>query len=292
VVLSFLTRVNVVTLLATRGLQVPVVISERNNPLRQGIGRTWTFVRDQLYPLASRLVVMTKRASEYFPQGRPLVTVIPNPVVLPDGWRERRGGHRLVAVGRLVEQKGFDLLLEAFARVAPEFPQWTLVIWGEGQLRRSLEAHRDHLGLNGRVQMPGVTARPGIWVEDADVFVLSSRYEGWGIVLSEAMAAGLPVVSFDCPFGPAEMVVHEADGLLVPAEDVDALALAFRRVLSDASLRSRLATAARESARRFSPEAVMAAWDSVIDETYRADTKRLRSPEARSDRPRSTVSTS
>lgn len=269
-IVSFLTKVNVVTLIAARGLGIPIIVSERNNPKRQGFGRIWTSLRDLLYPQASRLVVMTKTALGSYPRfGSLKAEVIPNPVVIPAAHKMSHTGRRIVATGRLVEQKGFDLLLSAFAKIANEFPDWTLVIRGEGPLRKTLEEQRHELGLDGRVSMPGVTVRPGEWVEEADVFVFSSRYEGWGNVLTEAMAGGVPVISFDCPFGPREQITDNENGLLVPSEDVDALANAMRRMLSDAHLRERLGNAGRISSQRFSVEAVMEIWDRVAAEAVR-----------------------
>lgn len=128
-----------------------------------------------------------------------------------------------------------------------------------------LERKRKSLGLEGRVEFPGVTSKPGLWVETADVFVLSSRYEGWGIVLLEAMAAGLPVVSFNCKWGPAAMITHRVDGLLVPAEDVDALAADLKSVMSDEDLCERLGKHAAESALRYAPENILAQWDAVAE---------------------------
>src|SRR3546814_16985490 len=122
----------------------------------------------------------------------------------------------MAAVGRLVSQKGFDRLLDAFSRIATDHPDWTLVIWGEGPDRAALEEQRRRLGLDGRVEMPGVSKQPGGWIEQSDLFILSSRFEGWGLVLGEAMAAGLTVISFDCEWGPAEMIEQEKSGILVP----------------------------------------------------------------------------
>lgn len=263
-VLSFLTRTNVLTLLATTGLPVPVVVSERNNPALQPFGAFWKLVQHRLYPRAFGLVTMTKGALDYFPERmRSRGWVIANAVDLPGDWQKRRGNNILTAVGRLTRQKGFDLLIEAFARIASRHPEWKLVIWGEGDDRKSLEALRDALDMTDRVELPGVTQRPGLWVETADVFVLSSRYEGWGIVLLEAMASGLPVVSFACEWGPSDMVEHGEDGLLVPTNDVDALADALSRVLSDDELRSRLAANAEVSAKRYLPDRILSQWDAV-----------------------------
>lgn len=263
-VLSFLTRTNVLTLLATTGLAVPVIVSERNNPALQPFGPIWKWAQRRLYPRAFGLVTMTKGALDYFPEKmRGRGWVIANAVDLPREWQKRRGNNILTAVGRLTRQKGFDLLIEAFARIATRHPEWKLVIWGEGDDRKSLEALRDALDLKDRVELPGVTQRPGLWVETADVFVLSSRYEGWGIVLLEAMAAGLPVVSFACEWGPSDMVKHGEDGILVPRNDVDALAEALSRMLGDGELRSRLATNAEASAKRYLPERILSQWDAV-----------------------------
>ena len=264
-IISFLTRTNVLTLMATTGLGIPVIVSERNNPELQTVGPTWSWLRRRLYPRAFGLVTMTKGAMNLFPPKlRARDWIIPNQVNLPTDLQLNRGNKILAAVGRLVPQKGFDLLLDAFARIAATHPDWTLVIWGEGPERRRLTAQRDELGLRDRVLFPGVSERPGVWIETADVFVLSSRYEGWGIVLMEAMAAGLPVISFDCRFGPGEMITDGEDGLLVPNGDVDALATALSRLIRDESLRRQLGDGAAHSALRFTSERIMERWDEVI----------------------------
>ena len=211
-----LTKINVLALLASRGLAIPVVMSERNNPERQRVRGTWNWLRQRLYGTAWCVVTPSRGVLESFPQGiRARGRVIPNPVDLAPATSRRPGAGRLVAVGRLVHQKGFDLLLGAFARVAPDHPDWKLTIWGEGEERAPLEALCARLGLAGRVRLPGLTERPGQWVEDTDIFVLSSRYESFGNVITEAMAAALPVIAFECPWGPGEIVRDGEDGLLV-----------------------------------------------------------------------------
>lgn len=265
--ISFLTRTNILAILAATGMGVPVVVSERNNPALQSIGAPWRLLRRLLYPVAAGLVTMTKGARDYFPaRVRARTWVIPNSVHRPTSLEPRREGRTLTAVGRLVPQKGFDLLIDAFAIVAPKHPDWQLLIWGEGPERAALEAQRDCLGLSGRVLMPGVTLGPGSWVGSADLFVLSSRYEGWGIVLLEAMVSGLPVVSFDCQWGPREMIEDGVDGLIVPREDSAALAATLDGLMGDAFRRERLGAAAVLSSRRFDPACILAQWESVAGE--------------------------
>ena len=196
----------------------------------------------------------------------PQVFAIPNAVPdVPLGPGDP-AAHRLIAAGRLSHQKGFDLLLEAFAAVAGKHPDWILDIFGKGSLREPLEQHVARLGLGGRALLNGPTDRLGERMRDASVYVLSSRYEGFPIVLLEAMAAGLAVVSFDCLTGPGEILTDGTNGLLVPAEDVPALAAALDRAMADESLRQRLAAAAPAAVIPYSTQHVGRRWDELLAE--------------------------
>ncbi len=269
-IISFLTRTNVQTLLATQELGIPVIVSERNNPVQQNPGKVWNWLRRKTYPMATGLVTMTNGAMECFPANmRKRSWVIPNMAAwasaIPSASLNSGEIKVLTAVGRLTHQKGFDMLLEVFGKVAPLHPDWKLCIWGEGPERAALEKLRDTLGLNNCVEMPGVTDRPGQWIEGSDGFILSSRYEGWGLVLGEAMAAGLPCISFRCDFGPEDMITHGDDGLLVSANDVDAMATELDRMLGDETLRSTLGARAKETSQRFVPEIIGKRWTDMIE---------------------------
>ena len=264
-VISFLTKINVLTLLATRGLGLPVIVSERNNPRRQAAHPAWNMAIAGLYARADAIVMQSEASLACLPRAaRARAIVIPNPIAAPVSRASPADPHVIAAVGRLCAQKGFDLLLPAFAKASAGHPGWRLVIWGEGPDRAALTAQVQSLGVQERVELPGLSAEPGGWIDRAGVFVLPSRYEGFPNALGEAMRAGLPVIAFDCDFGPREMISHDVDCLLVTAENVDALADSLERTIRDSALRSRLGLAARRSAGRFDPSRIIDRWSELL----------------------------
>ena len=271
VVISFLTKANVMAILAARPSGVPVIVSERNNPTLQTFNALWRAARSYTYPKAFSFVTMTKGASEYYPERqRPRSAIIPNPVNLPESWENRRQGNTITAVGRLTGQKQFHLLIEAFSRIAPEFPDWNLVIWGEGDQRAELESQRASLGLDDRIALPGLTDQPGQWIETADVFVLTSAYEGWPNVIVEAMAAELPVVAFDCEHGVADMIEDGVTGRIVPLDDVDAFSDALASVLRNPEIRENLAQQAVKASERYNTGTIADQWLRIVEESTAA----------------------
>ena len=207
-VISYIDRTNICVLFATHGLGLPVIVREEIDPSESFIGEGWELLRRRLYPHASYVTVLTEDSLGYFSsvagiRGR----IIPN-ALTPDVFSSsdemprQKNGRTLLAMGRLDHQKGFDLLLNAFALVAERHTDWTLEIVGEGPVRDYLERCVQVRGLGERVRMPGFTRQPFDAMRRADLFVLSSLDEGFGNVLIEAMACGVAVVSFDCPSGP------------------------------------------------------------------------------------------
>jgi len=273
VVISFVDCMNVLTLMATWRLSVAVIVSERNDPRHHAIGPVWHRLRSRLYRRAKALVVQSvavrQWAEEIAPPSR--VYVIPNPVsAVPPGENEHDGiavtKPFVVAMARLVPQKGIDLLIEAFARCAQTRAQWSLVILGEGAEREALTEQVARLGVAQRVHLPGRLKTPAGVLRKAELFVLSSRHEGFPNALLEAMCLGLPAISFDCPSGPDEIIRHGVDGVLVPPEDVAALADAMGRLMDDEHERRRLGERATQVAERFSMAKVMLQWEQVIRE--------------------------
>lgn len=267
-VVAHVDRTNLMALLATRGLAVPVVVVEHNHPVLHPIGTAWSRLRDMLYPKASRIVGVSQGVVDALPPaclGRAVAIhnwVEPPPGALPSAGI---GSEHIVAMGRLVPQKGFDILVRAFATVAARSPRARLSIWGRGD-QASLRELAGQLGIDERVSLNAFTDRPAEALLSGAVMAFPSRYEGFGLVLAEAMALGVPVVAADCPSGPAEIVRHGVDGLLVPPEDPEALAAALLQVLEDDALAMRLALRAPEVLERFSFERARQAWAALLDE--------------------------
>lgn len=192
------------------------------------------------------------------------VVRIPNAAPPLPAVPSRREHKVILAAGRLVRAKGFDLLLRAFVPLAAEHPDWTLRIFGSGARRDRLQSMIAGLGLTGRAELRPKTPDLPAEMARASIYVLSSRREGMPMVVIEAMGMGLPVVSFDCPHGPAELITSGADGLLVPAGDVDALTAALRKLITDPELRDRLGDRALRSARSHDMERVGPRWSRLI----------------------------
>jgi glycosyltransferase involved in cell wall biosynthesis len=149
--------------------------------------------------------------------------------------------------------------------VARRHPGWTLRIYGGGPERAALQAQIESEGMAGRIELMGPTRQLGRALAEASVFVLSSRFEGFGLVILEAMSAGLPVVSFDCPRGPAEIITSGRDGTLVPPEDVPALADALDELVADAARRRAYGAAALQTAAAYDQREIGARWDALLD---------------------------
>jgi glycosyltransferase involved in cell wall biosynthesis len=170
----------------------------------------------------------------------------------------------LLGVGRLTEQKGFDLLISTFARLAARHPDWDLIILGEGPSRPQLEDLVRSHNLSERIFLPGQAGNIAEWYRAAEIYAMSSRFEGFPNTLAEALAHGLPAVSFDCDTGPRDIIRHQVDGLLVPAGDEDALAAALSRLMNNAALRQQFAMRAVEARERFSMERIAGMWEEVF----------------------------
>lgn len=282
VVISFIEMTNVRVLLSLIGTGIPVIVSERTDPRHHPVSRAWHFMRRNSYRMAARVVVQTDNVARWARSWLPpeKVTVIPNAVRRSIGAPVRSRpigmpqGRIVLGMGRLSPEKGFDLLIRAFAQAELHREGWSLVLLGEGAERSCLVGHAAACGIADRVFMPGLQSNPHEWLCHADIFVLSSRYEGFPNALLEAMQSGAACVAFDCESGPAEIIRDGMDGLLVPAENVGALSGALRRLASDDVLRVRLAEQARSIEGRFSTQSVYGQWQAVCESAMARNRRR------------------
>ena len=269
VVVSFTDRTNVLSIIAAIGLTIPIIVSEHTDPRQLPAGGVWNILRRLTYLRANAVVVLNNElrdvVSKFVPKKR--LYVIPNPALTIRKNQEYTLPFQvpspfIVAMGRLVKLKGFDILIEAFARC--NRGEWFLVILGEGKERKSLCEQVKKLGLESKVLLPGNVHEPSVILSRADIFVLSSRIEGFPMAILEAMSCGLPVISFDCPTGPSEIIRDGIDGVLVPKEDTQALAAAMSRLIENKDERKKIAEKAREVIKRFSLEEVILRWDNLL----------------------------
>lgn len=272
-VLGFTTLGNLLAATANAGIGIPLVVAERVDPQAHAerIGRLKTRLRDMAYARANHVVVQTRHARRslaYVPDAR--ITIIPNAVPRASALARpmepgANGRYRLQTLGRLSPEKGYDVLIAAFATIAGRFPTWDLVLHGEGPHRGALEAVVSRLGLGQRVTLPGATRAGGEVLSDAHILAFPSRYEGFPNALAEGMAAGLPVVTMAGIGGTEELIVDGETGLLASWSDpVVTLADRLAALMADAALRARLGDAARRHVAQFSPELHDDRWEAVL----------------------------
>lgn len=276
VALALMATANILLALAAMGLKGVVTVgSERTYPPSIPLGRAWEILRFYLYGHLHAVVALTTESSAWLCQHTRArrIPVIPNPVIWPLAAQiphlplpgQAKGQRTLLAVGRMSEEKGFHLLIPIFERLAPDFPDWRLTILGDGPGRPALQAQIASAGLQGRISLPGRAGNVGQWYGAADLYVMSSRFEGFPNTLVEAMAYGLPAVSFDCDTGPRDIIRHEVDGLLVPAGDVAGLESALRELMGNASLRKQFGLRAEEVRGRFAIARIANMWQELFE---------------------------
>lgn len=277
VALSLMSTPNVLLAFASHGIaDLCSIGSERSFPPRLPLGAAWDAMRKKMYGNLAAVVALTQECADWVTahSSARLVPVIPNPISWPLQEHDpripldsicRSERKILLAVGRLAAEKNFELLIQVFAESAPDCPEWDLIILGEGPERQELEAQVRAAGLEARILLPGIAGNLGEWYARAELYVLSSRFEGFPNALAEALAHGLPAVSFDCDTGPRDIVRHGVDGLLVPPDDARGLKVALERLMKDKGLRSAFASRAMEARERFSIERVAGMWENLFD---------------------------
>lgn len=272
-VLFFMTSTNVVTILATRGASIPVTVSERINPAQHVEEPMWNYGRWLTYRLAHRVVAQTPTIGQWLVKHTQApVAIIPNPLrELPTLISNRE--KLILGAGRLHPQKGFDVLIRAFASTGEAVNGWKLVIVGEGSQRKALIEIIQELELGDSVTLVGWTNNVETWFARASLVVQPSRYEGFPNVVLEAMAMGATVISTsaaDC------LIVDGVNGRLVGVDDVDDTARVMLQLMNDEQQRQGLGSAAQKVRTTYARAAIIPQWESVMLRTNHCST--IKSP--------------
>jgi glycosyltransferase involved in cell wall biosynthesis len=284
IVCSVLDHANLAAIAACRNLpkRPKLLIGVQNTPSAQyhrawhPLDRTMRFLLKQCYPNVDRIIALSQGVSADVISLVPEIdhcteiiynagvdeSVIAGANIVPSETKPI-DAPLIVACGRLTEQKGFPYLLEALAKVRQTIPAH-LWILGEGRQRRELEQQIQILGLTDCVRLLGFQTNPYQYMAIADVFVLSSIYEGFGNVVVEAMACGAPIISTDCPYGPGEIIESGSSGLLVPPADINAIADAILQVLTHTELRQKLSANGKKRSHDFHASKIATAYEELF----------------------------
>lgn len=267
IICSFISDVAFMCRLATIGLRITYISAERGDPYTMPL--KWQLPVKWAYNKSDYCIFQLKKAMDYFGDNlKKKSYVIPNPyatneLVKPyDGVREKT----IISVGRFDNQKGYDVLIKAFAKFLIEEPDYRLIIYGDGELRECLLKTAEAIGVVEKVEMPGYISNVSEKIRKAGIFVLSSRFEGIPNSLIEAMSLGIPTISTDCtPGGPAFLTDNGRRGLLVPVDDEHEMVKAMIRIASDSVLAKKLSNEGKEIVDILNPEIIENEWLGVFE---------------------------
>jgi glycosyltransferase involved in cell wall biosynthesis len=256
------------TVPALAGLDVNHICWEHFN-FHNDLGKS---ARKMARQLAARycdsVVTLTERDKQYWLKNtrhKSQITAIANPCPFPpQDYIKRENTKIVLAVGGLTQVKGFDMLLEAWIQVSSSMPEWKLVIVGEGEDRSKLTEFIKKNGLMESVDLVGNTSDVSKYYKEAEIFCLSSRFEGFPMVLLETLAFGLPVVSFDCDTGPAE-ILEDTGSILVPQNNINKLALSLLELMNDEKKRKIIGSKGKEKSEIYQPKNIIKQWIELLD---------------------------
>lgn len=263
VIFAFRIAVYCVTLLSLSGVKVPIIASERNDPRFYGL--KLKLLQMVLLPLTDRFVVQTQHIKDYFPKFIQNKTdIIFNPVTekafsLPNVPKDRR----IISVGRLHSQKNQKMMIEAFARVSKEFPEWKLVIYGEGPEREALELRIKDLELRKQILLPGRSENIIDELNKSEIFAFSSDYEGMSNAVVEAFCVGLPIITTKVS-GTEDIIIDGENGFLLERNDVTGMEKAMRKLMSDENLRIKMGIVNKTKSDIFNTDSIFKQWEKVL----------------------------
>lgn len=268
VIISFLTNTNLETILANAGKKVPLIISERNNPYTDPKEKIYRLMRSLVYPFADGYVFQTPDAQAYFNRNiRKKSTIIMNPINpdLPSvfsGVREKR----VVNVARLFEQKNQKLFIDAFCEFIKTHQDYIAEIYGDGPMEDELCSYIKKVNMDGKITLRGFSKNVLEDIRSAEMFVLSSDYEGMSNALIEAVGIGVPCISTDHPIGGARMTIKDGEnGFLVPVNNVEVMAEKMSAIADDTTLAQKFSSNGMSLRQKLSVSVISSQWLDYID---------------------------
>ena len=261
VVISFVSGTNILSTLAAKISNKPIILAERSSYDLSLKNKFWKLLRRLVYPLATKSIVLTEEDRPKYSYVKE-VFVVPNPLTLKQNYTNIEREKTILSVGRLHHVKGFDMLIKAFSKL--DTNGWKLVIAGEGEERESLEALINKLDISDKVILPGLIKDIELYYKKSSIYVLSSRSEGYPGALCEAMGYGCSCIAFDCVTGPKEIITDNIDGLLVEANNIDNLSISIQQLIDDKYQRELLGNKAKEIVQRLNMEAIAQKWEDIM----------------------------
>lgn len=268
VILSFIGKNNIMAILTSIGLCIPVAVSVRGEPGEEYYNRVMRMAARRLFALADGVILQTKQCFDFFPgKVQKKAVILKNPVSNMF-FRERYEGERektIVSVGRVDENKNHEMLIRAFAGIAEQFPDYRVIIYGEGECRENLIRLTEELNLSERICLPGSIENVADAIYKTRVFVLTSNTEGSPNTLIEAMIMGLTVIATDCPCGgPADLICHGENGILIPVRATDKLQENLQMLLNDLQVADELGRNAKRTSDIYKEENVYGEWEEFL----------------------------
>lgn len=264
VIISFTHKINTLVLFSAMGLKNSIIVSERCDPKQ--FSKLNRQIDNFFYRKAKYIVLQTELVRRDYPNFlQTKMVVIPNPVIENHSQSfQGKIKNKIVSAGRLVEQKNFSMLIEAFSKIVNKH-DYQLYIYGEGVLRKQLEEKIKDLHLEDKVFLPGYVSNVDDLIKDAKIYVCSSNYEGISNSMLEAMVMGIPTISTDCPVGGSAMMIKDHEnGILIPVNDCESLVKAMLEIIEDNDLAHKLSSNSKKIIERLDSKKIVKEWEKLI----------------------------
>lgn len=261
--ITFNTMIGVAVALNYKNLKSKIIASEHGDYFY--FGKVWRFARKKLYGRLDKVVVLTNNDKKCYGEFLKNVEVIPNPLSLETKKKSSLETKKIISIGRLEDEKGFDELIDIFKNISKDCPEWKLEIVGDGSQKFKLKQKIIDENLQDKICISDFTDKIEDKYLSASIFALTSRTEAFGLVLTEAMECGVPCISYDLT-GPSEIINNNYDGYLISNRNSEEFEIKLRKLMSDTNLRKSMGIEARKNIQRFDINSIGKQWSKVVED--------------------------